>query len=283
MKPIAITLAITAAVQCNALIFMSSGATSFNTTAPAGPLANSGWELQGKWGQFLGTPVSSNWFIAAKHVGGKVGDTFALYSIGYKTVRRVDHPTADLTLWRVARPFPRHAALYTLPNETGKHLVVFGRSAPRGTAANVTNGAVVTFKGWQWGTAGAGITRWGTNVVQSVAQGGGSHYLVMTFDRSGGLHEATLATGDSSGGVFIKDGAAWKLAGINYAVQADFARAQSGASFNGALFDAGGFWSVVGGARMWNPDVAQDVPTQWIATRVSSFSAWIRATTETQP
>ena len=55
--------------------------------------------------------------------------------------------------------------------------------------------------------------------------------LQATFDANGLADEAHLSVGDSSGGVFIQDGGIWKLAGINYGVEALFNTNNSGAGF----------------------------------------------------
>ena len=67
---------------------ISSSGTSISTTASTGTLANSGWQFEGDWGGFLGTAISSNFFITAKHVGGAVGDTFSLNGASYLALVR---------------------------------------------------------------------------------------------------------------------------------------------------------------------------------------------------
>lgn len=266
--------------RLDALIFYSNGSAKYNTTAPTGDLAGSGWELQGKWGGFLGTPVAPSWFVAAKHVGGTVGQVFTLNGVSYVTVAKVNHPTADLTLWQVSGVFPSHAPLYTLADEVGKSLVVFGRSAVRGTTVNVSGMSPTPLRGWLWGGPGFGTVRWGQNVVARTAAFGGGDFIVATFDRTGGSNEATLATGDSSGAVFIRDGVTWKLAGINYGVEADFAKTSTGSSFKAAVFDAGGmFYGATVGQRSYVSDQVADVATGWYATRISTYAEWIRTTT----
>lgn len=266
-------------MRMDALVFYSSGATTFNASAPTGSLANSGWQFQGRWGSFLGTPVARSFFLTAKHVGGSVGGVFSWNGVNYTTVAKVDHPTADLTLWRVSGTFPSFAPLYTAGNEVGKPLVVFGRSAARGAAVTVTNASPGPLRGWAWGSAGGGTVRWGQNTVEAVTTLGGASYLVAAFDRSGGVNEATLAGGDSGGAVFIQDGGTWKLAGINYAVQADFAATATGASFKAAIFDAGGlYYGANLNQRFLVEDLANDQSAAWLATRVSSYGSWIKAT-----
>src|SRR5262245_1407510 len=71
-----------------------------NTTAPYGSwggyLVNSGWQWEGNWGNFLGTPISSKHFITAGHVGGWVGQTFTLNGTTYTTTAMYDDPSSDL-------------------------------------------------------------------------------------------------------------------------------------------------------------------------------------------
>ena len=264
--------------RLEALIFYSSGSSTFNTSAPTGALSGSGWQFQGRWGSFLGTPVGPSHFLTAKHVGGTVGGIFSWNGTNYTTVGKVDHPTADLTLWRVSNRFPRFAPLYTASSEVGRSIVVFGRGLIRGAEVRVANVSPMPLRGWQWGR-GTGVMRWGENRVDGVVTIQRATYLAVGFDRTGGVNEATLASGDSGGAVFIWDGGTWKLAGINYGVEADFATSASQASFRAAIFDAGGlFYGASLSQRFFIPDRPADVRAAWVATRVSAYSAWIRAT-----
>src|SRR5687767_1700034 len=76
----------------HSVIFYDSGDPQKNTSAPTGSIASTGWHLQGKWGGFLGTPVASQFFLSAKHVGGAVGDTFEFRGVHYTTTARFDDP-----------------------------------------------------------------------------------------------------------------------------------------------------------------------------------------------
>lgn len=271
-------LCIQFASRLEALIFYSSGSRTFNTSAPTGALSASGWQFQGRWGSFLGTPVGPSHFLTAKHVGGTVGGLFSWDGTNYTTVGKVDHPTADLTLWRVSSRFPRYAPLYTASSETGRSIVVFGRGLIRGAEVRVANASPMPLRGWQWGS-GSGVMRWGENRVDGVVVIQGAAFLAAGFDRTGGVNEATLASGDSGGAVFIWDGGTWKLAGINYGVESDFAATADQASFRAAIFDAGGlFYGASISQRFFVPDQPADVRAAWVATRVSAYSAWIRST-----
>ena len=256
-----------------AVIFYSTSDPSYNTTVPTGLMANSGWQWVGYWGGFQGAVIGPHHFIAARHVGGIVGDAFVLNGASYTTVASFDDAVSDLRIWQVSGTFPSWAPLYRANDEVGKSLIVFGRGLIRG--AEVRDAATNTLCGWQWG-ANDGQLRWGQNVVKSTVEGGSywGALLYATFDATGGTNEAHLAVGDSSGPVFINDGAGWKLAGVAAAVDAYFNTMNSGSGFNAAIFDARGLyygnsssWSLVGGA---SPS-----PSGFYATRISIHAAWI--------
>src|SRR5438128_1202823 len=122
--------------SARAIIFYSTGDTSYNTTAPSGALTNSGWQYEGIWGGFLGTPIAPRYFITAEHVGGSVGQTFVFRGIAYPTTAVYDDPDSDLRIWRVCGTFPDYAQIYTSTNEVGQSCIVIGRGTQR--AAPVT-------------------------------------------------------------------------------------------------------------------------------------------------
>ena len=262
-----------------AVIFYSTGDPDFNTTPPTGLFANSGWQWVGTWGGFQGAPIGPHHFLAARHVGGIVGDPFVLNGTSYPTVASFDDTLSDLRIWQISGTFPSWAPLYRASDEVTKPLVVFGRGLTRGAAVNtvmsVSGVPPGSLAGWQWG-AGDGKLRWGQNVVSS-AVNGGSYWgalLYATFDATGGPNEAHLATGDSSGPVFIDDGTGWKLAGIAAAVDSSFNTTNSGSGFNAAIFDARGLY--YGNSTSWVLESgATPVPSGFYATRVSVRAAWI--------
>jgi hypothetical protein len=247
-----------------------------NMSAPTGTLYNSGWQWEGKWGPFLGTPIGPNHFITAGHVGGAVGQTFTYNYKPYAAVAMYDDPRSDLRIWKVNGTFPSYAPLYTLPWETGKPMVVVGRGAQRGGEVWV-NGQL---KGWKQGYSDS-IQSWGENVVNATVDGGsGSGSLLrFTFSRVGGVYnESILSPGDSGGGVYIKDGTTWKLAGINKSVEGFFSyNGAWNSGFNASLFDAGGLY--YGGNGNWKliSDLAGDIQPSSYATRISSNVPWIRS------
>ena len=264
-----------------AVIFYSTGDPNYNTTPPTGIFANSGWQWVGTWGGFQGVPISPHHFISARHVGGTVGEPFALGGITYATTAFFDDPTSDLRIWRVSGTFPSWAPLYRANDEVGESFVVFGRGLPRG--AEVRDVATNTLRGWQWGP-GDGRLRWGRNAFVAVVNGGTylGELLRENFDAEGGGLKAHLALGDSSGPIFIHDRTGWKLAGVAASVDSAFNTTNTGAGFSAAIFDARGLyfgnstgWKLISGPT--------PVPSGFYATRISAHTAWIDRTISAAP
>jgi hypothetical protein len=255
-----------------AVMFASTSDVTYNTTAPGGTLTNSGWQWQGTWGSYSGTPIAPTFFLAAKHISGEGVTTFKLNGFDYHLITIVSNPAADLVICQVAETFPGYAPLYPNTNETGKHCVVFGRGTQRG-AAVIVDGQT---NGWLWGT-GDGVERWGENDVASIENDASvGELLRCTFDRAGGSNECHLSVGDSSGAMFIQDGDIWKVAGIHYAVDAYFSTNGSASTqFNAALLDMGGLYT--GGGTNWSfiTNQVADIPSAFYSTRIAVHTAWI--------
>jgi len=258
----------------NAVIFGSTGDTNYNTTAPSGALTNSGWQYQGSWGTYLGTPIAPQFFIVANHVGGTTNDVFLFNGLPYHPVAAFKTFDSDLTIWQVRETFPFYAPLCTSSDETNKHLVVFGRGTQRG-APVVVDGQT---NGWFWG-APDGVQRWGENDVSSITNlgVGVGDMLRVVFDGTGGSNECHLSDGDSSGGVFIQEDGVWKLAGINHGVDGEFSNDVDGTVFTAALTDLRGLFQQAGpGPADWIfIDDAQPVPSAFYSTRISANLDWI--------
>src|SRR5256885_765522 len=86
-----------------------------NGTPAPGSIAEVPWSLQGSWGGVLGTPIASNYFVTAVHVGGDstVGFSFrgSNYTIdpSYGTDGGFSIPGSDLRIWKVNETFPAFA------------------------------------------------------------------------------------------------------------------------------------------------------------------------------
>ena len=274
----ALLLAGLAAQPVHAVIFLSTGDPTHNTTDPGD---GSGWQYEGGFDGVLGTAVAPNYFLTAKHVGGGIGDTFNYNGTSYTTINKFSSPTSDLTLWQVSGTFSSYAPLYSGSDEVGKQLVVIGRGTQRGAEVNVPGASPTDLRGWLWGN-GDGVQRWGQGRVGDTANLGTGlgQVLAVPFDRNSGLPDmATLSNGDSGGGVFIQEGGVWKLAGINYGVETGFRYSAGGTNINAAVFDAGGLYYNSGSGFQLVPDQSSDVPASWVATRISANQSWIQGIT----
>lgn len=287
-----LALLFTSSTRVHAVVFYSTGDPDYNTTEPAAGLTGSGWQFQGRWGDFLGTPIAANLFLTARHIGGSIGDSFIYRGRTYHTLAFYDDSSSDLRIWRVCGTFPEWAPLYDKSNELNHPAVIFGRGTQRGAEVRVSSGVGGELKGWQWGNAD-GVLRWGENTVGSILTsagltvpfGGGNPsgvLLKFPFNATGGVNEAHLTGGDSGGAVFILDGSTWKLAGIHYAVDGPYNHSNSGPGFQASLFDEGGLYR--GGEGSWSQvtDVTTDSPGAFYSTRVSARLTWINGITATE-
>ena len=273
MKKLAAAIAfyVLAVSSSQSVILLETGDPSVNTAPPDGTLQGSGWQYQGDWGSFLGTPIAPNFFISAAHIG--LADVHLSFQGSYYTlVRSFGLPGSDFLIWQVNETFPTFAPIYSKNDEAGQHLVVIGRGTERGTEIMLDG----TLRGWNWG-GNAGTRRWGENDVASVVPYSGHDLLYATFDKSAQPNESHLSSGDSGGAVFLNDSGTWKLAGINYAVDDLYSAPDPATKFNAAIFDARGFYQ----SDEKNPPTftqitgSTAVPTGFYASRISSELAWI--------
>ena len=272
------------ALPARAVIFASTGDGGYNTNAPGGALTNSGWQYEGQWATyFLGTPIAPTFFLAAQHVGGSPGQVFVLNGFNYHTVAYTDSTNSDLRIWQVAETFPYYAPMFSATNEAGQHCVAIGRGTQRGVPV-IVNGQT---NGWEWGFTDS-VERWGENDVASIENDPGlGDFLRCTFDRNAPTtNECHLSGGDSSGALFIQDGAAWKLAGIHYGVDGQFSFYSNGSNaFHAPLMDMRGLY-IYQGNNTWtlistNQPFAE--PSGFYSTRVSAHLGWINSVIHFQP
>ncbi len=261
-----------------ALIFYSTGDPSYNTNAPTGTLANSGWQYVGDWYSFLGTAIAPNYFISAKHIGGNVGGTFTLNGTSYTTTAYFEHTNADFRIWRVRGTFPAYAPLYSRQDEMTRTALLIGRGTQRGAELNLTSQYNHPLKGWFWGAAD-GVRRWGQSVVLTHQTEGvtGSDMLLYAFNSSGVANQCAISSGDSGGAVFLNDQGTWKLAGTISATEGPYYTNTTSASFSAALFDTGGlyYWNGTGYTQI--QETFQRKPQYYFSTRVSAYLGWIQS------
>ena len=257
-----------------AVILLDTGVPSVNTTAPGGPLTNSGWQYEGQWGGYLGTPIAPHFFVSATHIG-QAGSNLIFQGSTDTIVRSVSLPGSDLLIWQVKETFPSFAPLYFKSDEVSRHLVVIGRGTERGS--EVTLGG--TMRGWNWGDA-TGVERWGENDVANIVPDNGHELLYATFDQhlqpNDHPNESHLSSGDSGGALFLNDSSdgVWKLAAINFAVDDLYTAPSTDTKFAAAIFDARDFYSY-DGTSFTQISGANPVPTGFYGSRISSELAWI--------
>ena len=265
--------------RTDAVVLYATGSPSANITEPTGPLADSGWQYEGTFGSVLGTPIAPQYFLSAKHVG-MAGSVIVFRGQSYTVANGFGEPTGDLQMWRITGTFPDFAPLYAKKDEVGKPLVVIGRGTQRGGEVSLSS----VLKGWAPG-AGDAVQRWGQNTAALVFEYGPDNDLIVSdFDQDGGPNEAHLTSGDSGGAIFMQDGATWKLAGINFAVDTVLRYDGPGlyTTIQAPLFDCRGFFYI----SSQNPTVyteiagAAPVPTSFYASRISKKLPWIYSITD---
>ena len=265
--------------RTDAVVLYATGSITANTTEPTGPLADSGWQYEGTFGSVLGTPIAPQYFLSAKHVG-LAGSVIVFRGQSYTVANGFGEPTGDLQMWRITGTFPDFAPLYAKHDEVGKPLVAIGRGTQRGSEVFLNS----VLKGWMPGNGDA-VQRWGQNIASLVLEYGTDNDLIVAdFDQDRGPNEAHLTAGDSGGAIFMQDGGAWKLAGINFAVDEVYRldAPNTYAKVIAPLFDCRGYYYISG----LNPTVyteitgAAPVPTSFYASRISKKLPWISSITD---
>ena len=271
-------LLLASGLPARAVILFGSGDPARNTQPPTGALAGSGWQWQADAGT-CATAVGPHHALTAHHLGLRAGSLLSFGGLVYPVIAASTAPDSDFTLVELAGSLPSFAPLNLDTNELGRSLVIFGRGTRRGNPVLAPDGSGEV-RGWLW-AGGDGQLRWGTNVVADTDTGTPDNgfsgaVLVGTFGPDAGGDTATLSTGDSGGGTFVlgTDGQ-WRLAGVNYAVEATFNTTTNGAGFSAALFNRTGFYEQdTNSVWVLDEQQAEHPETVLLVTRVSSYAAW---------
>ena len=299
-----------AATCAHAVIVFRDGGR--NVSPPTGSLAQSGWQYQGLWNGFTGTVIGPHQFVTATHVGGQVGALFIIGGKKYPATGWTNIPNSDLTIWWVEGTFASVAPLYEKQNEVNKQILLFGRGTSRGPALRVDSET----RGWRWGATDHKLS-WGKNKAAGIADFGAAsagpgdegssdnwlgsidnqnkpmgEMLVWGFVKNKDLDTGMVSGGDSGGGVFIKDGATWKLAGIIHGTDAGFRRTRAkgagDAPFRAALFEARGLFrsgdgSLIGGLNSDDENKPLNRCSIGYACRISTHAPAIKAALASGP
>ena len=235
---------------------------------------------EGQFGGFLATPISSEYFVTAAHIGDQGTLT---YSNGTSTATQYAGATLvgtdnDLAIWKLPASDPAFtswAPVYTGTVSAGQDLVVTGRGTLRGDA--ITGG-------WDLGGSNPAPYSWGTGTVADNTSVVGLGNLVQfafakQTDAAGNLlnpDQAIVSSGDSGGATFVLDPAdgQYKLLGVNYAVDAP-RQSPTSANLAAVLYDARGY-SIGGGPIVTGPSA---VPLTSYVTDLSTRVAVINQLT----
>ena len=269
---------------CDALVFLGNGDITHNTTAPTGALTNSGWQWQNKVG-FCATAIGPSHLLTAAHLGVTTNNKVFFGGLEYSVVAATNAPDNDLTLFWVAGRLPSYAPIYRGSAEKGAEMVFHGLGGPRGNPIYHTNNGNIQLRGWLW-TGGDGRFRWGTNtpIETSIGDAGWTNYLVCLFENRIGTDIITFSTGDSGGGVFIRDtDGAWKLAAVVSRVESQFRYAPSTDTLSAAIYDRRQFYEFDG--TNWTVDSSDGTRpgTVLLSSRVSVDTGWIDDSTDYLP
>jgi hypothetical protein len=272
-------------------VVCSDGLAAYRNTAVQGltPAEAALWGQLGSLNGFYVTPVSARQVLAAKHIGGSLGNVVSFGSGpnagNYTTTGFVDDPDSDLRLWEIAGTLAAWVPVYTGTKERDSTTTLFGKGGEPGPAVTVDPAGALgpppaDLKGWEWGPPdGAGS--WGRNVVDRITFVAGTGLTIaVDLDRPifGGLaEECHLSAGDSSGPWFIQKAGIWYLAGLSALVsgpfQHDAGGTPDGEVFDAMLFDKGGLWE--GSPAFFNAEQFTDLPSSAFAVRVSSRAGWL--------
>lgn len=260
-------------IKVNALIFYTSLDPNYNTAPPVQYVDL--WNLQGDFGNFIGTPISPYHFITVQHV--ETQNIITINRDEYQTLSYYDDWASNLRIYKIKGKFIKYTTLYEKNDEIGKSIVVFGRGVGKGEEVRLSN----ELRGWKWDNVG-GIMRWGENTVDDVVISYAGDVLKTMFNpQKNLLNLCSLTVGDSGGGMFIKDGNEWKLAGVNYGVDSGYGfnnmGDRDGEYFRASIFNEKDLFKFDGSEWF---RIGESSATGSYAIRVSSRMYWIKRIVE---
>lgn len=231
VRHLACALACAALATPAGAVIIDSGDGTGNTTAPGD---DPGWDYVGLRAALTAVYLGNGWVVSANHVAA---GTLILDGIGYPYVTdskiQIDDgggTLGDLAVWQID-PYPAWPLLPISSEASlvGKKVFMIGQGRDRGAAQTA---CAPPKDGYLW--EGSKTKRWGKNVVEAHVNVLNTDSFYATFDESGLTHEAQAADGDSGGGVFVKNGGQWELAGVMF-VLASFGCQPTDSAFHGNL------------------------------------------------
>lgn len=199
-----------------------------NVTSPSNTAAYSDfsyWNNVGECGVGTGIYLGNGWVLTAYHVVASGTPSITLNGTVYNPVANstvrigasAGAPT-DMAIFQLTQnPGLPSLTIASSTPSAAKTLLMIGDGDNRQTNQSTSSGLT----GYFWDTS-ARTRRWGTNNragTGSVDDGFGVTQSFDTiFDQNGGVNECQAADGDSGGGVFVKVGNTWELAGMMFAI-----------------------------------------------------------------
>ncbi len=173
------------------------------------------WDYIYSVGGASGVAVSSYWLLTAKHV---TSGNIVIGSETYYLQETVAHASADIRLARYDKAFPGYYPIYT-----GNFPGIPGPKSDRLTGLMVgygRTGNVLSSTTYEWhGSSTAGTKRWGDSLIDDTENDSNiGDYFIQYFNTDDTNYAAGAADRDSGGGVFVKSGGTWYLAGTMVAV-----------------------------------------------------------------
>jgi len=199
-------------------VIIETGDGTGNVTAPPD---DPGWAHLATRSNVTAVYLGHRWLLTANHVGaGDVvleGQTYSPVPGSAIQFENPDTSQADLMVFKIfGDPGLPRLDIPSSPPVVGDSLIAIGNGRNRGSVTTYMG-----LGGYDWGPGDA--MRWGTNIVSEIDIWVGSTYsFAATFtdplDPSATTDEAAGANGDSGGGVFIKTGGEWYLAGTIFSI-----------------------------------------------------------------
>ena len=205
------------AAPASALVPGETSTAAFAT--PGGPYEDMTVDYVGQVQAGSAVAVADRYFLTARHFSISVGNTIDLYGSTYQVQEIFNAPPlagetkpVDMKLLKVSSMIPGHYDLYDGSLSVGDEAILVGTGYTGTVNVNDT---------WTWSTSTTRQRRWGTNRYDLTTMYETSSYSSrvhrMNFTTGDTTFEVGLASGDSGGGMFVRDAAdgQWKLAGIN--------------------------------------------------------------------
>lgn len=156
--------------------------------------------------------IAPNYIITANHVGQQPTDYLVINGVQYHAIEYFNVPSSlgspDIQVVKLDGTLPVYNTIFTGELKKGKPVMLIGY----GLTGTITNGnATVQQAGDPLDpiNSPAGVGRWGTNLLSSDAS---SSFRINLSDATTDF-ETVPADGDSGGGMFVKVGDQWQLAG----------------------------------------------------------------------